>query len=52
MRAGSWCRYSIGEVVRDPLDANRSFDRRITKAQVPKITVHGARKTADHSWPP
>jgi integrase len=29
----------------EPRNFNRSFDRRITKAQVPKITVHGARKT-------
>lgn len=29
----------------EPRNFNRSFDRRIAKAQVPKITVHGARKT-------
>ncbi|MGO9219744.1 MAG: tyrosine recombinase XerC [Streptosporangiaceae bacterium] len=29
----------------EPRNFNRSFDRRIVKAQVPKITVHGARKT-------
>jgi integrase len=29
----------------EPRNFNRSFDRRITKAQVPKITVHGARRT-------
>jgi integrase len=29
----------------EPRNFNRSFDRRITKAQVSKITVHGARKT-------
>ena len=29
----------------EPRNFNRSFDRRITKAQVPRITVHGARKT-------
>jgi integrase len=28
-----------------PVTSNRSFDRRITKAQVPEITVRGARKT-------
>lgn len=29
----------------EPRNFNRSFDRRIARAQVPKITVHGARKT-------
>ena len=29
----------------EPRNFNRSFDRRITQAQVSKITVHGARKT-------
>ena len=29
----------------EPRNFNRSFDRRITRAQIPKITVHGARKT-------
>ena len=29
----------------EPRNFSRSFDRRITKAGVPKITVHGARKT-------
>jgi integrase len=29
----------------EPRNFNRSFDRRITKARVSKITVHGARKT-------
>jgi len=29
----------------EPRNFNRSFDRRITRAQVPKITVHGARRT-------
>lgn len=29
----------------EPRNFNRSFDRRIIKAQVPKITVHGAHKT-------
>jgi integrase len=29
----------------EPRNFNRSFDRRIAKAQVSKITVHGARKT-------
>jgi integrase len=29
----------------EPRNFNRSFDRRIIKAQVPKITVHGTRKT-------
>jgi integrase len=29
----------------EPRNFNRSFDRRIIRAQVPKITVHGARKT-------
>jgi integrase len=29
----------------EPRNFNRSFDRRIAKAGVPKITVHGARKT-------
>jgi integrase len=29
----------------EPRNFNRSFDRRITRAQVSKITVHGARKT-------
>jgi integrase len=29
----------------EPRNFNRSFDRCIAKAQVPKITVHGTRKT-------
>ena len=29
----------------EPRNFNRSFDRRITRAGVPRITVHGARKT-------
>ena len=29
----------------EPRNFNRSFDRRITRAKVPKITVHGTRKT-------
>jgi integrase len=29
----------------EPRNFNRSFDRRIVKAGVPKITVHGTRKT-------
>lgn len=29
----------------EPRDFSRSFDRRIAKAGVPTITVHGARKT-------
>jgi integrase len=29
----------------EPRNFNRSFDRRITRAKVPRITVHGARKT-------
>jgi integrase len=29
----------------EPRNFNRSFDRRIEKAKVSKITVHGARKT-------
>jgi integrase len=29
----------------EPRNFNRSFDRRITRAKVPKITVHGARRT-------
>ena len=29
----------------EPRNFNRSFDRRIAKAKVPKITVHGARRT-------
>ena len=29
----------------EPRNFNRSFDRRIARANVPKITVHGARKT-------
>ena len=29
----------------EPRNFNRSFDRRITRAGVSKITVHGARKT-------
>jgi integrase len=29
----------------EPRNFNRSFDRRIARADVPKITVHGARKT-------
>ena len=29
----------------EPHNFNRSFDRRIARADVPKITVHGARKT-------
>ena len=29
----------------DPRNFNRVFDRRIVKAGVPKITVHGTRKT-------
>jgi integrase len=29
----------------DPQNFNRSFDRCITAAQVPRITVHGTRKT-------
>ncbi len=29
----------------EPRNFNRSFDRCITKAQVPRITVHGTRKT-------
>ena len=29
----------------EPRNFNRSFDRRIARAKVPRITVHGARKT-------
>jgi integrase len=29
----------------EPRNFSRSFDRRIAKARVPRITVHGARKT-------
>ena len=29
----------------EPRNFSRSFDRRITRAGVPRITVHGARKT-------
>ena len=39
----------------EPRNFNRSFDRRVAKAKVSKITVHGTRKTsrhAAHCWRP
>ena len=36
----------------EPWNFSRSFDRCIGKAQVPRITVHGTRKTLGPCWPP
>ena len=36
----------------EPRNFSRSFDRCIGKAQVPRITVHGTRKTCGSLWPP
>jgi integrase len=50
-RAGqNWLRTGLVFTTRfgtpiEPRNFNRSFDRRIARANVPKITVHGARKT-------
>ena len=49
-RRGAWIDTGLVFTTRhgtpiEPRNFNRSFDRRIVKAKVPRITVHGARKT-------
>jgi integrase len=55
--AGAWVDTGLVFTTRhgtavEPRNFNRSFDRCIRKAQVPRITVHGTRKRADRYWPP
>ena len=41
----AWCSPPGPGTPLEPRNFSRSFDRRITQARVPRITVHGARKT-------